>query len=39
MQLVEIEVFPIQDIHSKVYNALVEYKIESWQLAQKSVYF
>ena len=29
MQLVEIEVFQIQDIHSKVHKAKVDYKIES----------
>ena len=38
MQLVEIEVFQIQGIHSKVYKAVVDYKIESWHLAQESVY-
>ena len=33
MQLVEIEVFRILDIHSKVYKALIGYKIELWKLA------
>ena len=33
MQLVEIEVFQIQDIHSKVYKAVIGCKIESWKLA------